>query len=194
MAALSARGRHCGQRGSGLIEVLVTLVIVAVGLLGLFGLQSRLQLAEVESYQRTQALVLLDDMASRIATNRGAAADYVTTAADPLGVGSVCPQLGASPTRQLIDAAEWCAALQGAAEVSGGGRSGAMIGGRGCVESLPNNEYLITVAWQGMTPISAPPAGVACGQDLYDGAADSSCTADLCRRVVTTIVRIATLS
>lgn len=66
------------QRGTSLIEVLVTLVILTIGLLGLTGLQSRLQVSELEAYQRAQALILLNDMASRVATNRSAAASYVT--------------------------------------------------------------------------------------------------------------------
>jgi hypothetical protein len=43
-----------------------------LGLFGLLGLQSRVQVTEMETYQRTQALVLLNDMASRLATNRNA--------------------------------------------------------------------------------------------------------------------------
>ena len=49
------------MRGVSLIEVLVTIVILAVGLLGLAGLQMRLQSSEVEAYQRTQASLLLED-------------------------------------------------------------------------------------------------------------------------------------
>jgi type IV pilus assembly protein PilV len=90
------------------------------------------------------------------------------------------------------DLKEWCNALQGAAEISGLSRVGAMIGGRGCVESL-GGDYLLTLAWQGMTPIAAPPASVACGANSYDGATGSSCVNDLCRRTVTTLVRIAVL-
>ncbi len=147
----------------------------------------------MEAYQRTQALVLLDDMREPASPRtRGIAADYVT--ASPLGAGATCPVVGGSPTRQEIDAAEWCNALQGAAEISGANKIGAMIGGRGCVESLPDNEYLITVAWQGITPIQAPPAGLSCAKDLDDGATGSTCTADRRRRTVTTIVRIATLN
>jgi len=182
------------QHGTTMIEVLVTMIIVAIGLLGVVGLHARLQSSELESYQRSQAIVLLDDMASRISTNRRFAANYSTTAANPLGVGMACPVNGGTPTRQQIDTAEWCTVLQGAAEVAGGNNSGAMIGARGCVETLPNNEYLITVAWQGITPLTAPPASVACGQNLYDGPAGSTCTADLCRRTVTTIVRIGQLN
>lgn len=179
------------ERGTSLIEVLVTILIVSFGLLGLAGLQQRMQLSEMESYQRVQALVLLNDMASRITVNRGMAAEYITTGG-PLGAGMSCPT---SPvTRPERDAAEWCHALQGAAELtSASNKAGAMVGGRGCVERLPDNEYMITVAWQGLSPVSAPPASVACGRGAYDEDG-TACVQDRCRRVVTTIVRIADLS
>jgi type IV pilus assembly protein PilV len=183
------------QRGTSLIEVLVTMVILAFGLLGAAGLQARLQMADMEAYQRSQALILVDDIASRIATNRANASAYVTTVGNPLGTGMVCP--GSSATLQQTDTAQWCNALQGVAEVAGGSKIGAMLGARGCVESLPNNEYLITVAWQGLAPVSAPPTGVACGANLYNGAigsTSSNCAADRCRRGVTTVVRIAGLT
>jgi type IV pilus assembly protein PilV len=178
------------ERGTSLIEVLVTVLILSFGLLGLAGLQSRMQLTEMESYQRAQALILLDDMASRISVNRGMASDYVTATA--LGAGMTCP---IDPvTRPEMDTAAWCRALQGAAEMTAGGsEAGAMLGGRGCIESLSGEEYMITVAWQGISPVSAPPASVACGVNAYDEAG-SSCIADRCRRAVTTIVRIATLN
>jgi len=177
-------------RGTSLIEVLVTVVIVTIGLLGLAGLQQRMQLSEMESYQRVQALVLLNDMANRIEVNRGRAAQYLTTAG-PLGVGMTCSSGPA--TRPALDAAEWCQSLQGAAEVSStGDKAGAMVGGRGCVEALPDNEYMITVAWQGLTPVSSPPTSVACGRGAYDDEG-SDCFHDRCRRVVTTIIRIASL-
>ncbi|MBC9251469.1 type IV pilus modification protein PilV [Pseudomonas alcaligenes] len=179
------------ERGVGLIEVLVTMVILIIGLLGVMGLQSRLQESELESYQRSQALLLLDDMASRLAANRNAADDYVTGSSSPLGGSSTCP--ATTTTQQQRDAAEWCAALQGAGELNGTSRVGAMIGGRGCVESLGSGQYLVTVAWQGIGPLAAPPAGVSCGRNAYNGATGSRCSNDLCRRAVTTIVRIAPL-
>lgn len=176
-------------RGASMIEVLVTLVIVSFGLLGLAGLQARLQSSEMESYQRSQALLLLNDMANRIATNRNNALSYVTTS--PLGAGMTCTD--ATTTVVQRDIGEWCNALQGAAETtdSGATKVGAMIGGRGCVERV-NGDYLVTVAWQGLTPLSAPPVSVACGINSYNGAS-GSCVNDLCRRTVTTLVRIATL-
>jgi type IV pilus assembly protein PilV len=180
------------QSGTSLVEVLVTMVILAIGLLALAGLQARLHVLQIESYQRAQALIILQDMAGRIANNRYDAPSYVTDPAAPLG-DAACPV--ANATRQEADTTEWCNAIVGAAETdTGGGMVGAMVGGRGCVDDLGGDEYMITVAWQGLIPISAPPAEVTCGQDEYNGAAGSQCVNDLCRRVVTTVIRIPTLT
>lgn len=178
------------QRGFTLIELLVSILIISLGLLGLAKLQMRMQLSDMESYQRAQALLLLNDMSSRMNANAKNSASYVTGTSSPVGSGMTCPT--SSGSRQQSDLADWCNSLQGAAEVGGGSvNAGAMLGGRGCIESLGSNQYLITVAWQGMSPNSAPPVSVACGSGSYDGT--SGCGSDLCRRVVTTIVRVATL-
>lgn len=177
------------QQGASMIEVLVTMVIIAFGLLGMAGLQMRMQSSEMESYQRSQALLLLNDMANRIAANRNNAAAYVTGAT--YGTGMTCPTAVATTADQ--DLKQWCEALQGASEVSAAdAKVGAMVGGRGCVQTA-SGDYLVTVAWQGLTPISTPPASVTCGANQYNGASGSSCVNDLCRRAVTTLVRIATL-
>jgi type IV pilus assembly protein PilV len=176
------------ERGATMIEVLVTLVIVTFGLLGMAGLQARLQASEMESYQRSQALMLLNDMANRIAVNRNNAEDYVTASA--VGFDMICPD--DDDTIAQRDAAEWCNALQGAAEKSSADDNiGAMIGGRGCVEQV-GSDYMVTVVWQGLGPISAPPASVGCGANAFDQAG-TPCVNDLCRRYVTTLVRIAAL-
>lgn len=181
--------QHQRARGASLIEVLVTISILATGLFGLAGLQSRLQLSEMEAYQRAQAMILLNDMGHRIAVNRNLAATYATT--DALGAEMDCPTEVATLAEK--DKREWCLALQGASEQMDTRKVGAMLGGRGCVEAVSTNEYLVTVAWQGMAPISAPPASNTCGKDLYNGAEGTPCKDDLCRRIVTTIVRVAEL-
>lgn len=192
--------RNMNQQGSTLIEVLVAIVVLAIGLLGLAGLQVRLQAAEIDAYQRSQALILLNDMASRLAANRNAAAAYVAAAPDsnPVGVGMTCPTPGVAATRQEQDIAEWCNALQGAAETTGTGGSkvslGAMAGGRGCVANLTGGVFRVTVVWQGLTPIGKPANVSACGANSYDSAAAGAvCTGDRCRRVLSTLVRIAIL-
>jgi type IV pilus assembly protein PilV len=183
------RRRHAGAT---MIEVLVTMVIIAFGLLGMAGLQVRMQSSELESYQRSQALLLLNDMANRMATNRGAllAGSYNIAATAPVGANlPTCPAAGTTTAGR--DIAEWCAALQGAAEKVGTTNMGALIGGRGCVEPV-NGDYMVTVAWQGMTPTTAPPASVGCGANAFD-ASSGPCVGDVCRRTVTTLVRVATL-
>ena len=183
------------QNGITLVEVLVTLVILAVGLLGLVALQARVQLLQAESYQRAQALLLLRDMAGRLANNRNDAANYVTGADAPVGTGVAnCANLDPG-TRAGADLAQWCSALQGAGEVLGGTNVGAMLGGRGCIENPAPGAFLISVAWQGLAPVpaAAQPNPPACATGLYGGA-DGPCVGDLCRRIVTTVVIIPDLT
>jgi type IV pilus assembly protein PilV len=75
-----ARQRHGSlgtQRGALLIEVLVSIVVCAFGLLGFVAVQARAVASEFEAHQRSQALTLVDDMVSRINANRFAAGTYV---------------------------------------------------------------------------------------------------------------------
>lgn len=181
------------QRGTSLIEVLVTMVILAIGLLGVAGLQGRLQVSEMEAYQRAQAMILLNDMSSRLSSNRKFASTYVTGATSPIGAAT-CPT--ATTTLKDRDTRDWCLALTGGGEVNAAGASvGTLMGGRGCIQTAGTNQYLITVAWQGLGAITAPNSGIACGRNAYDGAAGSSsaCANDRCRRVVTTLVKVAPL-
>lgn len=186
------------QGGALLIEILVTIIIVVIGAMGLMQMQGRLQKSEVESYQRTQAMILLSDMASRLAANRGDAASYVTTDLDPAFLGGLATELDCStlntgtPTLQEDDFAQWCDAMQGAAETQGTSSVGAMVGGRGCVQPFGTDQYLVTVVWQGLTPIAAPPASITCGAGLYN-LGPPACLNDLCRRYVTTLVSMARL-
>lgn len=158
-----------GERGVTMVEVLVSIVILAFGLLGVAGLQAQIKLAEVEAYQRAQAVVLLQDMVDRINANRRNSMSYVT--ATPLGTGNAgaCAGLTTVAARDLCD---WNNALFGVGETSSGGASvGAMIGGRGCitntVATLPR-EFVVAVVWQGNTPTLAPQS-TNCGVGSYGG-------------------------
>jgi type IV pilus assembly protein PilV len=61
---MSARRRF--QRGVTMLEVLITIFIVSFGMLGLAGLQARMLLAQVEAYQRAQAVTILKNMVARL--------------------------------------------------------------------------------------------------------------------------------
>lgn len=184
------------QAGFTLIEVLIAMMVLTVGLLGLVGMQLRMVDSEIESYQRSQALLLVRDMADRVSTNRSALSAYTSAApkTSPVGAGMTCPTVTTTSTLSARDIRQWCLALQGAAETRGGSSVGGLTGGRGCIERLgTTSRYMVTVAWQGQLPLTPPPDSVACGKDLYDGSTGSQCTSDRCRRVVTMVVNIATL-
>jgi type IV pilus assembly protein PilV len=183
------------SRGVSLLEALITIVILAFGILGLANLQAKMQNAEVESYARSQAIVLLDDMAARVSANRANAAAYVALAptGTPAGTADAQPTdcVGAFPAPGADrDVCEWSNALKGSTELSGTIAVGAMIGGRGCVDQLAGMDppsYRVTVAWQGLSTTIAPNAGIDCAQGSY-GADDAY------RRVVTKIVAVANLA
>ncbi len=184
------------QTGGSLIEVLVTLVILMLGLLGLVGLMLQSQRSQQESYQRVQALVLLDDMVNRISANRKAAACYVvTTSANGspfLGNDSTLMPSCATGTadqqmRAVQDMTEWHELLLGATEKSGANNVGSMIGARGCVELVSAGVYRISVAWQGNSETFPPTADVTCATGKY-GASEAQ------RRAVSVNVQIANLT
>ena len=54
------------QRGAAMIEVLISMLIVAFGTLGFVGLQARTTVTTIEGYQRSQALILINDISQRI--------------------------------------------------------------------------------------------------------------------------------
>jgi len=61
------------QRGVGLIEVLVAIVVLAFGLLGLAGLQTRTLAYSQSSLFRSQAAALTDDILDRMRADRSRA-------------------------------------------------------------------------------------------------------------------------
>lgn len=163
------------ERGTTLLEVLVTVVILAFGLLGLAGLQMKTRSVEMESYQRSQAVILLNDMVNRFQMARSKAADYVS--ADVIGEGDA--EVCAGKTGAQFDLCEWGNTLRGAAEESGGVKLGAMMGARGCITEIqaPVNVsgactpgiYEISVAWQGLFKSAAPHNTCAQELNIYGG-------------------------
>jgi type IV pilus assembly protein PilV len=183
---------RCDARGYILLEVLVTIVILAIGLLGIAGFQARATVAESEGYQRAQALVLAQDMVDRIYANRDQAATYVE---NDIGIGTNAHCTAGTPTVTDKDLCEWGTLLIGASESVGGSNVGTLLGGRGCVTAGGANEYFITVAWQGLVSTSSfgnTDTAFQCGYNQYHD--QSGATNDALRRVVAMRVVISTLS
>lgn len=165
-----------GGNGFSLIEVMIAMFILAIGLLGLAGLQARAMNAEYESYARGKALFLLEDLADRMVANtvevkatttantaynqgNGTGVVTVTPTLTAFGTGGACP---AGAERSKTDLCEWHNALLDSATP---GSVGAMPGIRGCVflRDASTREYQIDVVWQGRDASATAPAGVTCG-------------------------------
>lgn len=202
------------QSGFSMIEVLVTLVILLVGLLGLAGLMVQSQRSEMESYQRVQAVVLLQDMYGRLNANRKVASCYALTntasnGTPYLGTGGiaapVCAAGSAAQNAQAQqDMTDWSSLLSGAGESLAGSNVGAMVGARGCISYDAATElkdvnlvavagtgiYTIAVAWQGLGDTFAPSTSTSpamnCGKNLYG--------TETKRRVVSLTLRTASLT
>lgn len=172
---------HSPQQGVALIEALIAMLIVAFGVLGFVGLQARTTVANLEGYQRSQALILVNDMAERMNLNRANALSYVGS---NIGVTDPGDCTGSTLTAAQKDLCEWSKLIQGAAETQGSTKLGAMLNARGCITSPAVNQYLLAVAWQGVQASGAPVN--TCGKDTF--------SAENMRRVVTVVVQIANLS
>lgn len=194
------------EGGVTLLEVMITIAILAIGLLGLAGLQARAHLAESESYARGQAILLVREMSDRILANLveadegkkvaqsgynvslGGVTGLASTAiASPreFGFGVTAPTCALAGSAQVAckDLLAWHQSLNSVA-ATGGLRTA-----RGCVfrelDATTNlQQYVVTVAWAGQGSFgAAPPADRICGSiDITKN-----------RRVVSLVVPIADL-
>lgn len=182
--------RQSSNAGFTLIEILVALLIFMVSSLGIAGLVTRTVQQESESYQRVQALILLQDMQEKLGANRQAADCYVSSATLGTGFDASSITCTAGSTAQqataVSDLQRWDSTLKGAAEKDGTTNVGVLIGARGCIRLVDADErtYRITVAWQGLGDTVAP--GNDCGQGSYG--------AETLRRTVSALLRLGKLS
>src|SRR5690606_21545032 len=134
--AIATAAARMGKRlatnaaGFSMIEVLVTLVIIMLGLMGLLAMQLRSHQAELESYQRSQSRSLLSDFVVRVNAIRKAARCnelHDAPAGSPyLGYGSKlapsCTSWGTAElqAQEVADHTEWDDLLKGEAETLDG--------------------------------------------------------------------------
>lgn len=152
--------------GFTLIEVMIAVLILAFGVLGLAGLQARSMTAENESYSRAQAIMLLQDMTTRLAANTAGVGEYVHAGvvygtnyddSDPNCAAVATPPTSAAQVADA-DICAWSDALANATYVRGA---------RGCIETgAVAGEILVSVAWQGRDTAVAPTADQPCASAL----------------------------
>jgi len=168
------------ERGYTLIEVLVALIVMMFGLLSLAQVMARASHADMEAFQRSEAITLLQDMVDRINLNRKNAALYVGDYI-PTGAAEDCTVPVAQVDR---DACEWQNLLRGVSTLDGQSNIGAPLAARGCITATADPDVdVVAVAWQGVVPTDQPLS--ACGQNAFDQEAN--------RRVSSTVIQIATL-
>jgi type IV pilus assembly protein PilV len=169
-------------RGFTMIEILVTLVVTAIGMLGLAGFVVRATTLSTDSIQRGRAAMLVNDMAARISDSKAIAPSFVKV------VGNAPQLFGASVASCAglagadLQLCQWNNLLAGAND---GGSGARFLGYRGCV-TQPNPAdplYVVTVTWGSLTP-GAPPADQ-CGAGVFGDESQ--------RRVLRLQVRVANL-
>ncbi|WP_310451319.1 type IV pilus modification protein PilV [Sulfuritalea sp.] len=181
------------HRGYSLLEVLITMFVIAIGLLGLVGLQARALTAEVESASRGQALMLVNEMADRMESNLAQLKTPAGSATyDQLSGGSktvfgtgytnscvtgnpaslsdqaeCCKTTAQGGTKNSVaesDICEWDLALKGIGETTGSAsKIGGLAGARGCVFLQATSVYEINVVWQGRDATGAVASDLTCG-------------------------------
>ncbi len=173
--------------GFSLIEVLITLLVFSVGLLGYASLQNRAQKAQLEVYQRIYALNLVDYMVDQI-RSIPAAQGCFGLSGNEVGTGFSgsysCSSYGTAETQaQVVDAVnEWSDLLKGSNEVADSKNVGGLLNARGCIVYDDVNEtYTVSVVWQGLVETVAPASN--CGEASYGGSSSKL------RRAVSYVLR-----
>tara|TARA_R110001583_G_scaffold173287_1_gene327195 strand:- start:40849 stop:41307 length:459 start_codon:yes stop_codon:yes gene_type:complete len=100
------------QSGFTLLEVLITLVILAIGLLGLAGMQATGLKNNHSAYMRSQATQFAYDIADRMRANTIAIASYITSDPSTASAQASCMAAGCTPAQMAgNDLFEWNSAL-----------------------------------------------------------------------------------
>jgi type IV pilus assembly protein PilV len=148
------------QSGVSLIEVLVTLVLISIALLGSASLQVLSKRANSEAAQRTVAAQLANDLLARMRGNSGVLDSYLPDAT--LGGAT----LGAEPAMDCADDAVSCASedvaayelwqweqqMDGAMELVGATGTGGLLEPTACLTGPVGGDagvYQVAIAWRG---------------------------------------------
>lgn len=101
------RRRH-HQRGVGLIEVLIAVLILSIGLLGIAAMQTRSLSANNSSMARSMAVLATYSILDAMRADR---ANAVANAYTGTVTASSCPSLSGTPSLAQRQLASWCSEL-----------------------------------------------------------------------------------
>lgn len=137
------------QAGFTLIEVMVSVVVLAIGLLGLAGLQATSMRFNSSAYLRSQATNLAYDIADRMRANVTAArnGNYI------IGVGVAAP---AGNTLDATDLQQWRIALTNILPAGTGGICRGTLNAAGVCAVAVGNVFTIRIQWDDSRGQDAP--------------------------------------
>jgi type IV pilus assembly protein PilV len=180
--------RRC--RGSTLMEVLVSIFILSVGVLGVAGLQITAKHSNFEATQRSTATALAQGIVERMRSNAQQLGSYTNA-----GVGRTisgasmaatnCAANCAPATLAQYDLYELEQAANGITEQVAGNNVGGLALPTTCITG-PNGGpgiYSVAIAWRGMTKLSDP-ATDACGSGSGKYDTVGATEVDVYRRVL----------
>lgn len=134
-------------KGTTLIEILVTVIVISIGLLGIIGMQATGLRNNTSAYNRSQATMLAYDIADRARANPLGAAHYDFTAHTP-AANSACNTTGGCLPSVMAgnDGHEWLQSLtQGLPDGQG------VV----CIDSTPNDGTPSAMACDGSGTVYA---------------------------------------
>jgi type IV pilus assembly protein PilV len=148
--------RHINA-GFSLLEVLIALLILAIGLLGMASLMLHSMKSNQSSYQRTQASLLAYDMAERLRVNptiaTGSGTNYViASTANPGAAVSCASGVCTAVQSSAVDVYEWSKAINDQ-QLNG-------------TVTRTGNLYTINVSWD--TSFTAADSGCGAGQCSFE--------------------------
>lgn len=166
------------QRGATLVEVLVALVVVALGVLSLTALQLVGKRNTLDAAQHGDAALLANNLLERMRGNASTAAlsAYLNAASVGLGNGAqagapACSKAVPCTAAQLAqhDLEQWERLLDGLQEQLGEDITGGLDDGRACLQGPAGGGtglYTLTLVWRGGVAIPDSVEEPACGRDL----------------------------
>lgn len=127
------------QKGAGLIEILISLLVIATGILGLTGLQANSLANNRTAYYRTQATILAYDIIDKQRANKAEAlAGNYTIALNSTAATTTCTTSCTTADIAAMDLTQWQNSLS--TELPNGNGSVTPIAGI-------TDAYTVTVQW-----------------------------------------------
>ena len=147
------------QSGITLVEILVTVLVLAIGLLGIAALQTTAMTGNYTSYQYTQAAFIAESMFERMRANRNAYASgnsyYNLSAGIAPAVTSTCYNQTCTPQQQALwDMGNFYAQVTGSSALTGVKTLTAQDSGGKNIGALPGGQ--VSIVCDNPFPIATP--------------------------------------